>query len=132
MLKTGMFHVKPIGYVEHEEGFSRVVVFPEYGEGLDGIERFSHIILLCWMHKAERDVLKVHPRPRPELFLGVFATRSPSRPNPIGLYTVKLLSRIGLELRIQPIDAYAGTPVLDIKPYIPGLDSIPEACSGWF
>ena len=126
------FQVKPIGYVRSGSGFSKVSILPEYGEGLDGIETFTHIILLCWMHMARRDVLKVRPRPRPDILCGVFATRSPSRPNPIGIYVVKLLKKEGLELYISPIDAYDGTPVLDIKPYIAGIDSIPDAGLGLF
>ena len=117
-----VFQVKPIGYVRNGRGFSKVSILPEYGEGLDGVETFTHIILLCWMHMARRDVLKVRPRPRPEIVCGVFATRSPSRPNPIGVYVCKLLKRTGLDLYISPIDAYDGTPVLDIKPYTPQLD----------
>lgn len=123
--------VAPIGYVVHEDRTSKIVVFPRYAEGLDGIEGFSHIILICWMHKARRDVLKVHPRPKPKLTCGVFATRSPSRPNPLGLYVASLLHREKNELRVERIDAYEKTPVVDIKPYIPEIDSIVEAKTGW-
>lgn len=126
------FQVKPIGFVRSGRGFSRVSILPEYGEGLDGVETFTHIILLCWMHMARRDVLKVRPRPRPGVLCGVFATRSPSRPNPIGVYVAKLLERRELDLYISSIDAYDGTPVLDIKPYIAGIDSVPDAGLGLF
>jgi tRNA (adenine37-N6)-methyltransferase len=102
---------------------SQIVVDRKYGRALDGIESFSHIVVLFWLHGingGERNILKVHPRRDPSIPLtGVFATRSPVRPNPIGLTTVKLLKRIGNVLTVKGLDAIDGTPVLDIKPYIP-------------
>ena len=81
------------------------------------------IIVICWMHRADRDRLKVHPRDqedRPER--GVFSTRSPHRPNPVSLHTVTLLSIEGNVLRVRGMDAIDGTPVVDIKPHSPELD----------
>ena len=110
---------------------AEIVVFPEYAEGLEGIEgrvrgtagTGGKIIVVCWMHLADRERRKVHPRgqeDRPER--GVFATRSPHRPNPVSLHTVELIGIEGTVLRVRGMDAIDGTPVIDIKPHSPGLD----------
>jgi L-fuculose-phosphate aldolase len=119
---------------------AEVVVDPAYLPALDGLERrvaptgnaifgdsphrnSGKIVVLCWMHGADRGRLKVHPRDqedRPER--GVFSTRSPHRPNPVSLHTVTLLSIEGNVLRVRGMDAIDGTPVVDIKPHSPELD----------
>lgn len=106
---------------------AEIVVSPEYAEALDGLERrglpTGKIVVLCWMHLADRNRRKVHPRgqeDRPER--GVFSTRSPHRPNPVSLHTVELLEIRGNVLRVRGMDAIDGTPVVDIKPHSPGLD----------
>lgn len=129
-VEDAAFRVRPVGYVFRGDGCSRISILTRFAECLECIEDFSHIVVLCWMHRARRDVLKVRPRPRPDVICGVFATRSPSRPNPIGLYVVKLLRREGNELHVEPMDAYDGTPVLDIKPYVPEMDRR-DASGGW-
>ncbi len=92
---------------------------------LDGLKSGQDIIVLTWFHQARRHVLKVHPRSDPERKLtGVFATRSPDRPNPIGLHRVTVRSVEKNRLRIGPIEAIDGTPVLDIKP---ALTCAPES-----
>ena len=109
---------------------SDIVIDSRLTEALDGLEGFSHIIVLCWMHRAASAEVptKVHPRGNQELpLVGLFATRSPRRPNPIGKTTVGLLQRQGNILRVKGLDALNGTPVIDIKPYIPGYDSVTEA-----
>jgi len=109
-----------------EEIVSEIEIDPRLTEALDGLEGFSHIIVLYWMHRAtsERLSLKVHPMGRKDVPLqGFFAVRTPNRPNRIGKSTVKLLQRRGNVLRVQGLDAIDGSPVLDIKPYIPGYDS---------
>ena len=110
-----------------EAVISEIVINKEYEQALDQIEGFSHAIVLYWMSRiapARRAVLKVHPKRRKDLpLVGVFATRSPARPNPIGLTTVKVLKRRGNILKVKGLDAIEGTPVLDIKPYLPGYDS---------
>ncbi len=94
-------------------------VYPDYVDGLDGIGPGSEVILLTWLHRARRDVLKVHPRRNREAPLtGVFATRSPDRPNPLGLHRVKVLSINGNRLKVAPLEAIDGTPVADIKPVL--------------
>ncbi len=143
--------VKPIGVVRSDIGTAEeapkqgalsgtpaeIVVDPGYAEGLEGLaDRVvprgepagagrpgGKIIVVCWMHGADRKRLKVRPRgreDRPER--GVFSTRSPHRPNPISLHTVELLEVRNNVLRVRGMDAIDGTPVLDIKPHSPALD----------
>ncbi len=91
-------------------------------EALDGLAAGDEIIVLTWFHRAHRDVLKVHPRSDPQRRLtGVFATRSPDRPNPIGLHEVTVRKVGKNRLRIGPMEAIDGTPVLDIKPVLCGF-----------
>ena len=86
-------------------------------EALDGIARGDEIIVLTWLHRARRDVLKVHPRSDPQRPLtGVFATRSPDRPNPVGIHPVTVREVQDNRLRIGPIEVIDGPPVVDIKP----------------
>jgi len=134
-------NLRAIGIVRNEvkqpvrEGWEKVVsdivVDSSLTEALDGLEEFSHIIVLYWMHQLAttgEPPTKVRPRGRRELpLVGLFATRSPHRPNPVGKATVRLLQRQGNILRVQGLDAIDGTPVIDIKPYIPGYDSAPDA-----
>ena len=88
-------------------------------DALDGIAPGDELIILTWLHQADRETLKVHPRSDPKRRLtGVFATRSPDRPNPIGLHPVKVREVSGSRLRVGPIEVIDGTPVVDIKPVI--------------
>ena len=88
---------------------------------LDGLQAGNDIIVVTWLHMARRDVLKVHPRSdRRRPLTGVFATRSPDRPNPLGLHRVTLREIVNNRLRIGPIEAIDGTPVVDIKPVLSG------------
>lgn len=90
--------------------------------GLDGLKVGDEIIVLTWLHRARRDTLKVRPRSDPRrLLTGVFATRSPDRPNPVGLHRVTVRSIVGNRLRIGPIEVIDGTPIVDIKPVLPEL-----------
>ena len=96
---------------------ARVVVDPSYADALHGIRRGDELVLVTWLHEADRGVLQVHPRDeawRP--LTGVFATRSSDRPNPLGLHPVTVLEIEGLELAVGPLEAIDGTPVVDIKP----------------
>ncbi len=109
---------------------SEIVIDSSLTEALDGLDEFSHLIVLYWLHQlpAKKLSLKVHPMGKPELpLVGRFATRSPSRPNPVGQSTVKFLERRGNILKVKGLDAIDGTPVIDIKPYIPGYDSASDA-----
>jgi tRNA-Thr(GGU) m(6)t(6)A37 methyltransferase TsaA len=96
-----------------------VEVRPFAVRALDGLVSGDEIIILTWLHRAHRDVLKVHPRSDPKRRLtGVFATRSPDRPNPIGLHQVTVRKISKKRLRVGPIEAIDGTPVIDIKPVL--------------
>jgi len=126
--------VKPIGKVKNDikeplrEGWdvvvSELILDADLEEAVEGLEEFSHIIVFFWMHKVplERGVTtKVHPRRRQDLpLVGLFATRTPYRPNPVGISVVRLLERQGNVLKVKGLDAINGTPVIDIKPYLPG------------
>jgi tRNA-Thr(GGU) m(6)t(6)A37 methyltransferase TsaA len=110
------------------EGF--VDLYPEYAEALHDLEGFSHILLIYYFHVAKKHSLKVKP------FLdnqtrGLFATRAPSRPNPIGISVVKLNKIVDTRLHIQNLDIIDGTPVLDIKPYVPEFDKPEQIKTGW-
>jgi len=94
-----------------------IVVEPAYAPALEGIAIGDRLVIVTWLHLGQRDVLQTHPRSdttRPEQ--GVFSTRSPDRPNPIGLHPVEVLAMEGTRLRVGPLEAIAGTPVIDIKP----------------
>ena len=122
--------LEPLGYVRSEfdedrgdrnEGYATLEFDPKYAEALDGIEEYSHIFVLYWMHKLDnslRSTYKTHPRGREDLPpVGVLATRGKARPNPIGLTVVELVERRGNVLKVKGLDAYDGSPILDIKPY---------------
>ena len=114
-----------------EKVISDIVVDSSLSEALDNLEEFSHIIVLYWMHQVAitgRAPTKVHPKGKQELpLVGLFATRSPNRPNPIGKATVRLLQRQGNILKVEGLDAIDGTPVIDIKPYLPRYDAATKA-----
>jgi tRNA-Thr(GGU) m(6)t(6)A37 methyltransferase TsaA len=89
-------------------------------EGLEGLEAGAELIVITWLHQAERDILRTHPQndlTRP--LTGVFATRSPDRPNPLGLHRVTVREIAGNSVKVGPIEAIDGTPVVDIKPVLP-------------
>jgi tRNA-Thr(GGU) m(6)t(6)A37 methyltransferase TsaA len=103
-----------------------IEINPDLTKALEGLEGFSHIIVLYWLHRAvfDKNNLKTYPMGNQNVPLqGLFAVRTPKRPNPIGKSTVRLLSRRGNILDVQGLDAIDGSIVLDIKPYIPGYDS---------
>jgi tRNA-Thr(GGU) m(6)t(6)A37 methyltransferase TsaA len=129
--------IKPIGVVRSE--LDSLEAAPRQGDegapeawleltamvapGMAGIKAGDELIVLTWLHRARRDVLQVHPRGEVERPLtGVFATRSPDRPNPVGLHRVSVLEVARQRLRVAPIEAIDGTPVVDIKPVLARLD----------
>jgi len=121
----------PIQGTFHPDAVGTVEIFPEYAEGLLDIELFSHLYLIYRFDRAEPGELVRHP------FLddsphGIFATRHPCRPNGIGITVVRLMERSGNSLVVNGIDVLDGTPLLDIKPYVPRFDCRPEATEGWF
>ncbi len=96
-------------------------VMPSVADGLHGLAVGDEVIVMTWLHRARRATLKVHPRSdRSRPLTGVFATRSPDRPNPIGLHRVTVRRIVKNKLRIGPIEAIDGTPVVDIKPVLTG------------
>ena len=107
-----------------------VEINPEYADGLQDLEGFSHIILIYHFHLSKGYSLKVKPF-MDENLRGVFATRAPKRPNPIGISVVRLVRVEGNILRIENIDIVDGTPLLDIKPYVPEFDIAEERRIGW-
>jgi len=141
-MKIG-FNVNPIGYVKndvHDIRFkdwkhlvSYLVIDGRYVEALEGIEEFSHLLIISRLHLPGKLLLKRHPRDREDLPVkGIFATRSQLRPNRLGLHLVQLLERKENELLVAGLDAVDGTPLVDIKPYIPRQDAVPTAkVPGW-
>jgi tRNA (adenine37-N6)-methyltransferase len=131
--------LKPIGVVhsplkdrERRDAagvMAEIVIDPALAEGLDNLDEFSHAIIIFYMHKSHQPApLKVRPKYRSEPTpVGVFASRSPDRPNAVGKTVVKILERHENVLKVQGLDAIDGTPVIDIKPYIPDIDSAPGA-----
>ena len=132
---AGSYDIRPIGTVRSKlvrledapmqgyEGASDawIEVEPAFMDALDRITAGDELVLLTWLHLADRGVLKVYPRSDPNLPLaGVFATRSPDRPNPIGLHRVTVLAIEGSRLHVAPLEAIEGTPVIDIKPVLAG------------
>jgi tRNA-Thr(GGU) m(6)t(6)A37 methyltransferase TsaA len=107
-----------------------VELFPEYVEGLADLDGFSHIILIYHFHLCRKPSLRVKPFMDDEVH-GVFAVRAPSRPNPIGISAVRLVGIEGNVLHIQDVDVVDGTPLLDIKPYVPEFDVRAVEKTGW-
>lgn len=94
-------------------------MLPKYAKCLHLVGEGQEVILVTWLHEAKRTVMKVHPgRDMKNPLTGVFGTRSPDRPNPVGLHRVKILERNGLRLRVGPLEAIDGTPIVDIKPVL--------------
>lgn len=131
------FTIRPIGRVESsltstadaprqgDEGApdAYVILDSDVQAGLDGIAVGDEIMVLTWLHEADRNVLRVHPRgdmSRPEA--GVFSTRAPSRPNPIGLHRVRVLEIDGHRLHVSRLEAIDGTPIVDVKPVLGSID----------
>ena len=127
-----VYSVQPIGVVETQGDKRLIVLDRQYQPGLLRLSDFSHVWVIWWFDRNDtaemREILQVHPRRDTRNPLsGVFATRAPVRPNLIGLSLCRILSVDGNLLEIDGIDAFDGTPVLDLKPYIPGMEAIPDA-----
>ena len=137
-MTDGPYVLRPIGWVESslvdrdtapkqgDEGAPEagLVFDPEVSEGIRDLRPGTEVLVLTWLDRAHRDVLAVHPRgdlTRPET--GVFSTRSPDRPNPIGLHRVAIVSIDGLRMRVRNLEALDGTPIVDVKPV---LDPVAE------
>jgi len=119
------YSLDPIGIVRKTDDDARIEIFNEFADGLLGLEGFSHIFVFYWFHQNDtpekRKTLQVHPRKDPNNPLtGVFATHSPQRPNLIAQTLCKIVAITEHIIEIEEIDAYDGSPVIDIKCYIPG------------
>jgi tRNA-Thr(GGU) m(6)t(6)A37 methyltransferase TsaA len=119
--------LQPVYAVGHE---GEVEVFEPYAEGLRNLEGFERVWLLFWCDRTTEPKMIVVPYRCPEE-RGLFATRAPARPNPIGISCVRLLSVEGCRVRVEGVDMLDGSPLLDIKPYIPEYDAFPDARAGW-
>ena len=122
-----------IGIVEKAgEQEAEVRIYPEFCAGLRGVQDFSHLIILYWIHlrdkEEERRTVLVFPRRHMvNVEMGVFATRSPTRPNPIGLCVVELQKVEDCVLTVKDLDALEGSPIIDVKPYLPRADAVSNA-----
>jgi tRNA-Thr(GGU) m(6)t(6)A37 methyltransferase TsaA len=109
----------------------RIEILPEHAHALDDLAGFDRIWVLFWFHEAKGGARSKVLPPRSDRKRGLFATRSPHRPNPIGMSAVRLERVEGLVLHVRDLDLIDGTPVIDIKPYVPYADAFPDAKSGW-
>jgi tRNA (adenine37-N6)-methyltransferase len=140
------FTFKPIGYIRSEhhilektpiqpvfarECTGRIELLPEYVDGLESIDGFSHIYLLYWLHKAKPAQMIVKPYLQ-DCEHGIFATRFPNRPNPIGMSIVRFVKMEGATIWVNDVDILDGTPLLDIKPYTKSFDCFPGCKNGWY
>jgi tRNA-Thr(GGU) m(6)t(6)A37 methyltransferase TsaA len=114
----------------HEEKECTIEIFEDYEPGLLDIDRCTHLYVLYWQDRSNRSILQTKTPWGPEIH-GVFSTRSPNRPNPIGLCVVDFLGRDGRLVRVNGLDALDGSPLLDLKPYSASIDSFPDARIGW-
>lgn len=132
---TPAYEVRPIGYVQSpladtdtapKQGFEGapeawLVLNSDVAEGIRDLAVGSEVFVLTWLHQARRDVLAVHPRDDPgNTQTGVFTTRSQDRPNPIGLHRIQIVSIDGPRVRVRHLEAFDGTPIVDIKPVLAG------------
>jgi len=135
MDKRGRVQLKPIGKAKNtaikpalsgwENLVTEIVLNKRYTKGLDGIEDYSHVIIVYWMMQEKECHLKHHPQGRADVpYGGIFACRCPQRPNRIAISTVKLLSRKRNGIKVRGLDILDGTPILDIKPYTPHYDRV--------
>jgi len=133
MMRAVNYTLKPVGHIRSplkrrknapRQGYldapdAWLEIAPAFAKCLEGIAAGEEIILITWLHQARRKVMKVHPQSdKNNPLMGVFATRSPDRPNPLGLHRVKVLEIQGTRLKVGPLEAIDGTPVVDIKPVL--------------
>ena len=129
--------LKPIGFVKNNVKESRfgnfaneiseIIIDKKFTKALDGIDGYSHVIIVYWMDKIKDYVLKHQPQGNPNVpVVGIFACRCPRRPNPIAITTVKLLGHAKNKIRVKGLDVLDGTPIIDIKPYWPQYDKVAD------
>ncbi|MFZ5845166.1 MAG: tRNA (N6-threonylcarbamoyladenosine(37)-N6)-methyltransferase TrmO [Patescibacteria group bacterium] len=136
--RSGTITLKPLGRAKNginkprlagwKDVVTEIIIDKKYAKGLDGIEDYSHVIVLYWLDQEKECHLRHHPQGRSDVpFVGIFACRCPQRPNPIAISTVRLLGRESNILKVKGLDILDGTPVLDIKPYTPAYDAVDKA-----
>lgn len=123
------YHIYPIGFIKKFNDVTEIDIYDEFSDALLGLDSFSHIHVLYWFHQNDtpekRRILRVHPRKKERNPLtGVFATHSPARPNLLALSLCRIISIESNRIRIHEIDALDGSPVIDIKCYIPPEESL--------
>ena len=129
--------IKPIGFVRNNvkeprfgdfaNEISEIIVDEKFTEALDGIDDYSHVIIVYWMDKVKDYVIKHQPQGNPNVpIVGIFACRCPRRPNPIAITTVKLVGHKENKITVKGLDVIDGTPVIDIKPYWPQYDKVED------
>ncbi len=133
MVTSGKYWLEAVGHVRSDlkkrknaprQGYfgapeAVIEILPRFAKCLDRVTAGEDVIVIAWFHEAKRNVMKVHPgRDKKNPLTGVFGTRSPDRPNPLGLHRVKILARDGLRLQVGPLEAIDGTPIVDIKPVL--------------
>jgi tRNA (adenine37-N6)-methyltransferase len=127
-----VYNIQPIGHVVKNAGKVKIEILSQYKDALLGLGEFSHVLVFYWFDQNDspekRAILRVHPRGNKENpITGVFATRSPVRPNLIGLTVCKIKSIDDCMITVDGIDAFDGTPIIDLKPYRPRVDCVPDA-----
>ncbi|MDO8513033.1 MAG: tRNA (N6-threonylcarbamoyladenosine(37)-N6)-methyltransferase TrmO [bacterium] len=136
--KRGRIQLEPIGEAKNiakkpaltgwKDIITEITLDKRYTKGLDGIEDYSHVIIVYWMGQEKECHIKHHPQGRKDVpYGGIFACRCPQRPNRIAISTVRLLSRKRNSIKVQGLDILDGTPILDIKPYTPHYDRVSKA-----
>lgn len=136
--KNGTISIKPLGRAKNKVNkptltgwkdlVTEIMIDKNYAKGLDGIEDYSHIIVVYWMDQERKCHIKHHPQGKSDVpYVGIFACRCPQRPNPIALSTVTLLSRKGNILKVKGLDILNNSPILDIKPYWSQYDQVQKA-----
>lgn len=133
--KNGIIKIKPLGQAKNKIGkpmlpgwkdvITEIVIDKKYTKGLDGIEDYSHVIIVYWMDQEKECHMKHHPQGRSDIpFIGIFACRCPQRPNRIAISTVQLIGRKGNCITVKGLDIVKSTPIIDIKPYTPQYDKV--------
>ena len=136
--KNGTITIRPLGLAKNKvhkptlpgwkDVVTEIVIGKRYAKGLDGIEDYSHVIIVYWMDREAECHLKHHPQGREDIpYVGIFACRCPQRPNKIAISTVELVGRKGNSITVKGLDIVNGTPILDIKPYTPQYDEVKNA-----
>jgi tRNA-Thr(GGU) m(6)t(6)A37 methyltransferase TsaA len=145
-MNANNIRIDPIGVVRndfeseipkgYEDSLTDIIINEDLTEGLHKLEENSHIIVVFWMNRVkdeDRNIMRMHPKGREDLpLLGVFATRSPRRPNPLGIRAVRLVEKKDNILKVEGLDALNGTPILDIKPYSSKHDLVKNAKTPWW